>query len=151
MAKRTFTINVNATGVRETLAAFNALPKEASAELRVAAQDLANLLAVKARAAATAEGSQAALIAETVKPGRDRVPVVQAGGSKRVGSRRKPAYALLFGAEFGSNRYSQFPRAHQGSKGIWFFPTIEANASAIARRWREAADNILTAFADERA
>lgn len=146
MAKRTLTINVGAAGVRETLAAFNRLPKEASAELRAAAEDLARLLAVKARAAGTAEGAQAALVADTVKTARDRVPVVTAGGSKRLGSRRKPAWKLLFGSEFGSNRFTQFPHAHQGRDGIWFFPTIERNAGPIIRRWNEAADRILAAF-----
>jgi hypothetical protein len=149
VAKRTLTITVQATGVRETLAAFNGLPKEASAQLRKAAEDLAQVLATDARASGQREGSQAALVAGTVRPGRDRVPVVQAGGAKRVGSRRAPAWKLLFGAEFGSNRFTQFPRAHQGSAGIWFFPTIEENAATIARRWRQAADDILTAFASK--
>jgi hypothetical protein len=146
VAKRTLTVNVNAEGVRETLRAFSGLPKEASAELRAAAEDLARLLARDARSAGVAEGVQAALVAGTVKAGRDRVPVVTAGGSTRVGSRRKPAYKLLFGSEFGSNRYEQFPHSHQGRDGIWFFPSIEANAGPIARRWREAADRILLAF-----
>jgi hypothetical protein len=147
VAKKTLTISMNVTGIRETLAAFNGLPKEASNELRDAAKELAELLAVDARAAAIAEGAQAALMASTVKAARDRVPVVQAGGTKRVGSRRAPAWRLLFGSEFGSNRFEQFPRSHQGSDGIWFFPVIEQNAGPIARRWNEAADNILTAFA----
>lgn len=147
MAKKTLTIGIRIEGVRETLAAFNRLPKDASVQLRKAAEDLAQLLATDARAAGVREGAQAAVVATTVKTGRDRVPVVTAGGTKRVGSRRAPAWKLLFGAEFGSNRFEQFPRSHQGSSGIWFFPTIEQNAGPIARRWRQAADDILAAFA----
>ena len=146
MAKPGLTVNLYISGGRETLRAFNALPKEANAELREAAGDLARLLAREARAAGVQEGAQAALVADTVKTGRDRVPIVTAGGSKRVGSRRKPAYALLFGSEFGSNRFRQFSHFHQGRDGIWFFPTIEENAAQIARRWQQAADRILTAF-----
>lgn len=146
MAKRTLTMSVNATGVRETLAAFSGLPKEASASLRDAAGDLARLLAADAQSAGRGEGKQAALVAATVRAGRDRVPVVQAGGTKRVGRRRAPAWALLFGAEFGSNRFTQFPRRHSGSVGYWFFPTIERNAGPIAARWRRAADEIIAAF-----
>lgn len=147
MAKSsTLTVGIRIDGVRETLTAFRGLPREASAELRDAAGDLAKMLARKAQAGALAEGAQAALMAPTVKAGRDRVPVVQAGGAKRVGSRRAPAWKLLFGSEFGSNRFAQFPRSHQGRDGIWFFPTIESNAAAISRRWREAADNIIRTF-----
>ncbi|HYD28883.1 hypothetical protein [Brevundimonas sp.] len=143
---RQLTINVRAEGVRETLAAFRSLPKDANNELRAASLDLSRLLALKAAAAGEAEGSQAALVAGTVKAARDRVPVVQAGGTKRLGSRRKPAWKLLFGSEFGSNQYTQFPRLHQGREGIWFFPTIEENAAEIAARWREAADRTIAAF-----
>lgn len=146
MASKTLTISVQASGVRETLRAFNGLPKEASASLREAAQDLARLLARDAQAAGQAEGKQAALVAGTVKAGRDRVPVVTAGGTKRLGRRRAPAWKLLFGAEFGSNRFTQFPHAHTGTQGIWFFPTIEQNSGPIAKRWQQAADEILTVF-----
>jgi hypothetical protein len=146
VAKGQLTVNVSTAGVRETLRAFNALPKDAANELRNASLDLARELAASATAAGVAEGSQAALVATTVKASRDRVPAVTAGGTKRLGSNRKPAWKLLFGSEFGSNRYTQFPRAHQGSDGIWFFPAIEANAPRIAARWQEAADAVIRAF-----
>lgn len=146
MARAGLVINLHATGVRETLAAFRALPKEAANELRDASLDLSRELAADAKVAGVREGSQAALVAATVKASRDRVPSVQAGGLKRLGSRRKPAWKLLFGSEFGSNRYRQFPHGHQGRDGIWFFPTIEANSGPIMRRWREAADRTIATF-----
>lgn len=147
MAKRSVVITVEGEGIRETLRAFRGLPKEASNELRAAALDLSRDLAAAAKLSGEQEGSQAALVASTVKARRDRVPVVEAGGTKRLGSRRKPAWKLLFGSEFGSNRFTQFPRRHQGREGIWFFPVIEENAPMIARRWQEAADNVIRAFA----
>lgn len=144
--KSSVVISVTGEGVRETLAAFRGLPKEANRELRLASLDLSRELAADAKAAGAAEGSQAALVATTVKAVFDRTPAVQAGGTKRLGSRRKPAWKLLFGSEFGSNEYRQFPHLHQGRDGIWFFPTIEANSSSIAARWREAADRTIAAF-----
>lgn len=146
MASNTLNISVSASGVRETLRAFAAMPAEASKELREASLDLARELAASAVAAGAAEGHQAALVARTVRASRDRVPAVTAGGTRRVGSRRAPAWKLLFGSEFGSNRYRQFPSLHQGRDGIWFFPTIEANSADIAARWRQAADNVIRAF-----
>ena len=146
MAKRALVITMRQEGVRETLTAFRGVPKEANNALRDAAGRIAQRFATTAAAAGAAEGSQAALVAKTVKVGRDRVPVVTAGGTKRLGSRKAPAWKLLFGAEFGSNRFTQFPRTHTGTEGIWFFPTIEREAPAIIKEWREAADEVLRAF-----
>lgn len=147
MAKKAaLTFTVRTEGVRETLAAFRALPKEANLQLRRASVDLSRELAASARRQGELEGAQAALVAGTVKAVFDRVPAVQAGGTKRIGSRRAPAWKLLFGSEFGSDRYRQFPSLHQGRDGIWFFPVVETEAPAIAARWREAADRVIAAF-----
>lgn len=160
MAKKSaLTITLHATGVRETLAAFRALPKDASAELRKSSLKLAESLAVAARASGRAEGGQAAAVARTVKARRDRVPVVQAGGTTRVGRKRAPAWAILFGSEFGQDRRSGWyarPRyrrsrgtqyePHQGRDGLWFFPTIEARQAQIMREWQAAADRIIRSF-----
>lgn len=159
MAKTAFTVNVRIDGVRETLAAFRALPKDANDELRVASLRLAELLAVSARTAATARGGVAALMAPTVKAARDRVPVVQAGGSRKVGRNRVPAWQVLFVGEFGMDKRTgwyaaprfddsdtlQTPR-HTGRTGRWFFPTVERESTAIGREWNAAADRILNTF-----
>lgn len=144
MAKTAFTVTVNAPGMRATLAAFRALPKEASDELRTAALELSELLAGKARAAAGGDSAQAALMAPTVRVVRDRVPAVQIGGSKRVGRHRVPAWKILFGAEFGSHRLPQF-RPFTKS-GYFFFPLIETEQGAIAREWQQAADRVIGRF-----
>ena len=150
MAKKTaLTITIQQEGVRETLAAFRGLPKEASNEIRDTSKRLAGLLATAAQAAGRQEGHQASLVASTVKAARDRVPVVQAGGTTRLGSRKAPAWKLLFGSEFGSNDYRQFPSMHRGNVGIWFFPTVEDRASEIAAEWRQAAERIVRAFASK--
>lgn len=144
-AKTSLTVNIKIDGVRETLAAISKLPKDAQNALRDAAKDLSEDMAVAVRASAVAEGSQAALLAVTVKASRDRVPVVAAGGTKRLGRNRKPAYKMLFGSEFGANRYEQF-KPHIGTDGYWFFPTIEEESPAIADRWLKAADDVVERF-----
>lgn len=106
MARQAFTVNIHVEGGRQTLAAFRRLPKQASSELRDATLKLSASLARKVEAAARSEGGQAALMALTVKALRDRVLALSAGGSKRVGSRRVPAWKLLFASEFGMNRRS---------------------------------------------
>jgi hypothetical protein len=142
-AKRTLTIS----GLQETLRALNKLPKDASNELRAAALELSKKLASAAATAGFAEGSQAALVATTVKAARDRVPVVTAGGTKRLGRNRKPAYKLVFGSEFGSDYYPQF-KPHLGRGSYWFYQTIEDNQVEIAAEWMEAADEIIRKFSE---
>lgn len=147
MAKRGLSVNIQIDGLKETLKAFRHLPKEATAELRDAATKVSQKIADKAKAAGRADSSpQSALVAPTVKAKRDRVPVVQAGGASRVGRNRVPVHKVLFGSEFGSNRFSQFHRPHQGRQGAWFFPVVEDNAALIDREWNEAADTVVRRF-----
>lgn len=141
-SNKPLTVKVHITGVRETLAAFRQLPKDATVELRESAGRIAEMLAGAARARGMASSKQSALVAPTVRVMRDRVPVVQVGGSSQVGTRHTPAWRILFGAEFGARSYRQF-RRHRGSKGYWFFSTIEGNEARIAAEWNEAADRII--------
>lgn len=157
--KQSLTINVRIDGVRETLAAFRQLPKDANAALRERSQELSELLAGRIRAAGEAEGEQAALLAGTVKARRDRVPVVQVGGTRRLGNPAAPAYRLLFPSEFGMNQRSGWygkPRydmsigtqykPHSGQDGYWIFPTVRASEDEIGDAWNRAADDIIDAF-----
>lgn len=147
MAKTSLTVTVHIDGVKETLAKLNQLPKEANAALRDHAGELAGFLARKAEGAARGDRSpQAKRVAATVTVKRDRVPVIQAGGSKRIASSRVPAYKLLFGSEFGSNNLRQFGKRHTGTQGSWFFGTVEDYASEIADAWNEAADEVVEHF-----
>ena|SRR5688572_17548225 len=148
MASKDLTVKVRIDGLRETIAALNRLPKEANAEIRATALALAKDLAVAAAAAGRTEGRQAALVAITVKAGRDRVPVVTAGGTRRLGSNRAPAFKLLFGSEFGSNFYKQFGKPHVGSGSYWFFRTVDEEQAEISAAWLKAADEIIERFGD---
>ncbi|MEV0902890.1 hypothetical protein [Actinoplanes sp. NPDC049802] len=146
MAKTGLTVQVRIDGLRETIAALNALPKDASDEIRAAAAELAGKLATAAAAAGRAEGRQAALVATTVRPARDRVPVITAGGARKLGRNRKPAFKLLFGSEFGSNYYRQFGKVHLSGGSYWFFETVEAEQAEISAEWLAAADEIIAKF-----
>jgi hypothetical protein len=132
-------------GVRSTVAAFNLLPAAASRSLRERTLELSGTLARKVEAAGHADSGQSSLVASTVKANKDRVPSITAGGSTRVGSRRKPAFKILFGSEFGSNRLRQF-RPHLGSGSYWFFRTVEDNQAEISDAWNDVADDIIREF-----
>lgn len=149
MAKTALTISINAEGIPEAVRAFNRLPKEANKELRDETLKLMSVLADRARADGMADGApQSRLVATTVKAIRDRTPVIQAGGTKRLGSNNAPAFKLLFGSVFGSNRYRQFHRPHAGRQAYWFFPVVEEEAPRIAKAWLNVADAIVRKFSE---
>ena len=147
------TVKVHISGVRETLAAFRYLPKDAQDELRKKSKELAEDLARPVRAAGFALGPQDAIVARSVKAARDRVPTLQAGGRGKAGQ-------LVFGSVFGMNRRSgwyarsrfrhaggrQF-RPHGGQDAYWFFPQVEEHEAEIGSAWTEAADEIVRRWA----
>lgn len=145
MAKKELLVTIKIDGIREMLAALNKLPKDANNELRAAALEISRELSAAARESGASEGRQAAIVAVTVKARRDRVPTVVAGGPKRIGRNRQPAYKLLFGSEFGASQYEQY-RPHLGRGSYWFFRTVEDNEVEIARKWLDAADEIIRKF-----
>lgn len=150
MAKSDLVIPIRIDGLRETLAALRRLPKDADAEIRRAALQLADDMAKATAAAGLREGHQAALVATTVKARKDRVPVVAAGGTRRLGRNRKPAFKLLFGSEFGANLLEQY-KPHLGSGSYWFFKTIEVEQVMVAKAWLDAADEIIARFSGSKA
>jgi hypothetical protein len=137
--KRTLTVTIRITGLRETLRATKNWPDDAQKEIRAASLSIAGAVAVDIRTAARTNG-QSALLAPTVRAVKDRVPSVQAGGARRVGRNRVPAYKVLFGSEFGAVTLRQY-RAFQ-SGGYWFFKTVEADTDYISSEWLDAIDDV---------
>lgn len=141
----TLTANVHVVGAGAVLAAFRRLPADADRELRETSMELSRTLAGRVAAGARSDSRQSALMAPTVRAGRDRVPMIVAGGATRVGSRRVPAFKILFGSEHGARSLHQF-RPHQGAGSYWLFSTVEANEAEIGSAWRRAAGDIVEAF-----
>lgn len=150
--KEALTVAIRIEGAYETLRAFRGLPKQAGDRLRDASTRLAQALAVDVAAAGRAEGAQAALVAATVRARRDRVPVIVAGGTKRLGHRRTPAFKLLFGSEFGASQSGDYAlrqfKPHLGKGSYWIFTTVEDGAAQarLDREWNAAAEAIVRAF-----
>jgi hypothetical protein len=145
MAKTALTVNVKITGLRETLRAFRELPKEANDALRDRSTELARTMATRVAAAGQSDSPQSAAVASTVKARRDRVPVIEAGGTQAVTSSRVPAWKILFGSEFGARIWRQF-RPHVGKGSYWIWRTVERNQAEISEAWNKAADDIAVAF-----
>lgn len=100
---------------------------------------------------------QAALVAQTVKFNRDRIPNVTIGGSRgrRASGGALPG-ELLYGNEFGANPSSRngafpnggrrfpyrSPRMGRGNAGYWIYPAMREMQPEITKRWHNAVDRI---------
>jgi hypothetical protein len=139
------TVYVDDSDVQQLLRALgkvNAdLRKDTNAQLRVAAKECANELAMLLKVNfAGAPAPQTKLVELSVRVKSDRTPVVQVGGKKKVGraykSRkggtvRAPAGQLLWGVEYGDHKGRFAPR---NADGYWIKPTVKkfAETGAIA-------------------
>lgn len=106
---------------------------------------------------------QAAIVAATIRPAKDRVPTVYIGGSRGRASGGANAGQLLFGNEFGSDRNAKgskgsFPNGGyrfpdrspdegKGSRGYWIFPTLKSMQPEIRRRWLDAVNKVMDNWA----
>jgi hypothetical protein len=141
-------------GLKETLRAFNAYGKDANRELRQAAGGVADSLVPVLVLAAGMASPQAALVAPSVRRRSDRVPVIVAGGSRRVrpstrSGRRVTAGDIFFGSEFGGGRRPstrQFP-PWVGTTGYWFWPTVRAHLPRLRREYIRTLDELAARWA----
>jgi hypothetical protein len=102
---------------------------------------------------------QAAVVINSVRGNKDRIPNVTIGGSRGKVSGGASAGQLLMGNEFGSDRNlkgsaGSFPRGGykfperspsfgRGNRGYWIFPTLSAIQPEITRLWKEAVEKVL--------
>jgi hypothetical protein len=130
---------VEIDGLQETIKAVQSLEREyarpaANKELRAAARECATPLAGALAVAASASGVPVApRVAQSIRVKSDRLPVVQIGGPKKVGSgKRGAAAALVWGAEQGPksepNRFGVAPHP----SGYWIAPTVARFAEGPA-------------------
>ncbi|MGI9116385.1 MAG: hypothetical protein ACR2JV_01960 [Gaiellales bacterium] len=108
------------------------LRKNTNAQLRAAAKDCATALRFDLYQAIPASPApQTALVASSIKVKSDRTPVVTVGGTKRVGrayksrkggTKRAVAGALLWGVEYG-DKHGRF--AARNTNGHWIKPTVK--------------------------
>lgn len=128
---------------------LNALPKESQNEVRDKAQAIVEVVAAEARSAGEARGGVWVYVAPTITAKRDRVPTLQAGGTtqlrrKRRGSSQNMAKQkvgnVLWGAEFGSDRYSQFDgwTGNDEGAGYAIYPTFRRRGEWIRDQYIDA-------------
>lgn len=141
--------------------ALKKLPKAAVAQLRDASQAIATRVADDARVRAQGVGGVAALVAPTIRVGRDRVPAVKMGSSQTLpdsgdgwerdrDSANQTIGDVMWGAEFGGGRRAtthQFApwRGSGRGAGYFLYPAIRQDEDWIEERYSEALGEALEA------
>lgn len=129
-------------GLDDVLRAFRRLPKEASAELRIASQSIADQHMVPAwrNAAMYYAGPWGDKIADSVRSKRDRIPAVNIGGNKKVFSGGASATMVRYPSDAGQIRDTIPPAFGQGSDWI---SKVRGYQPAAMREWSQAVDRVL--------
>lgn len=164
--RSTITLKPDLSDYRGLLKALNVMDDAAKIALKNEVYSISAWTAKSIQQAAYAHKyypAQAAIVAATVRPARDRLPTVVIGGSKGLASGGANAGQLLFGNEFGGDRnvkgnLSAFPsggfrfpprspREGRGNTGYWIFPTLKAMQPEITRRWYAAVNKVMDNWA----
>ena len=137
---------VQVEGLRETRKKFRELPDDGRKELKARSSRIAQVVGDEASRRFMALGHQGPLVASTLRTRLGDTPTIAVGGSARLGQNRKPAFKLLYGTEFGSDKYKQFHAAHTGQAGRALYPTIRTRTEWMIEQWRDAADTVAARF-----
>ena len=163
MANTRSTIKIQ-PDLRDLRGLLNALNKMDDDSKKVLKDDVASISAWTAGAirmsgyVGSPMPAQTAIVAQTVRANKDRIPNVTIGGSRGRASGGANAGILLFGNEFGSDRNTygsagnfpnggykfpaRTPRVGRGNRGYWIFPTLTAMQPEITRRWKAAVGEV---------
>ena len=164
--RSTITVRPDLKDYRGLLKALNQMDKESQFVLKDEVYAISSWTAQGIKQAAFGHPyypRQAAVVAATVRPARDRVPTVYVGGTKNRASGGANAGQLLFGNEFGGDRNAwgnltafknggyRFPprtsREGRGNTGYWIFPTLKAMQPEIKKRWFAACNKVMDNWA----
>ena len=150
-------VQIEIVGLYPALARWAKADPMFNKEIRKASVELIGQVVteVQAHASYAPNPRQAIEAAKGFRARPDRVPVIKLNGSgnfvskSRPNRRRKTKVTrgdVFFGSEFGSDRLKQFPKRSPslggGNQGYYFWPTIEAMAPTIDKKYRAALDRI---------
>ena len=139
--------------LRQILRSYKAMSDEAVAESKKVGYELAQYLSGKIRSYAVSTAPRGDdRIAANVKVSKSSKIGEFAYGfkSQRVFSGGANSLDLVYGLEFGSWRYPQFPKRSpqrgRGSEGYFIYPTLRKYQPEVIKRWEESFERILKEF-----
>jgi hypothetical protein len=133
---------------------FKAMDEEATSQAKEKSSALADFVQGKVTASARSTRAipkVATRIAEGSKVSKSsRVGEISYGFAAQKFSGGATTRDLWGGAEFGSNKFKQFPvwsgREGRGSRGWWIYPTLRSVQPEIVKRWNEGFAEIVKRF-----
>jgi hypothetical protein len=139
--------------LRSIIRAFKAMDDEAIAQAKQSSSALADFVRGKIIAAAS-NGTRNRLdnrVAEGSKVSKSsKIGEISFGFAGQKLSGGGTTQQLWGGAEFGSNRYKQFPvwsgREGRGSRGWFIYPTLRSAQPEIIKQWEESFSKIVRKF-----
>jgi hypothetical protein len=131
--------------------AFKAMDDQAIEAAKKESSNLAQFAADRIKVAAatrTVSGTAARRIADGVKVSpSSKIGEFSYGFARQKFSGGGSTLDLLYGMEFGSNRFKQFPtrtpNKGRGNSGYFIYPTLRQIQPDLVRKWEEAFSNIL--------
>jgi hypothetical protein len=139
------------TDLRGITRAFKGMSDEAVEAAKKESSNLAEYAAGQIKIAAasrTISGTAARRIADGVKVSKtSKIGEFSYGFARQKFSGGGSTLDLLYGMEFGSNRFKQFPNRTpnkgRGNSGYFIYPTLRQIQPQLVQRWEEAFSKIL--------
>ena len=140
--------------MRAIIQAFKAMDAAAVEEAKKESSALAEYAAGEIKQAAatrSVSGTAARRIADGVKVSKtSKVGEFSYGFARQKFSGGGSTLDLLYGMEFGSNRYKQFPNRTpvkgRGNAGYFIYPTLRRIQPELIAKWEAAFDRILKEY-----
>jgi hypothetical protein len=136
------TVKVDDYELRKLLATFGKMDDIARNDMKKIAEDLSVQASkfVASYAYNAPNPAQADAIMQSLKiNSKDKAPNFTLGGNRKVATSGVSAGKILFGTEFGSKKYKQFPRRSpskgRGNRGWFIFIALERFQPIIANKW----------------
>ena len=131
--------------------AFKGMSDEAVEAAKAESSNLAEYAAGQIKVAAatrTVSGTAARRIADGVKVSKtSKLGEFSYGFARQKFSGGGTTLDLLYGMEFGSNRFKQFPKRTpnkgRGNSGYFIYPTLRQIQPQLVQKWEEAFSKIL--------
>ena len=146
---RTIRVKVDDYELRKLLATFGRMDDIAKNDMKKIANDLAERAArfVTSYAYNAPNPAQADAVMKSLKINRsDKAPNFTMGGNRTVTRSGAKAGTLIFGTEFGSDKYKQFPPRSpskgRGNRGWFIFIALERFQPVIVKEWLKGYEKI---------
>ena len=147
-------ISYDKAELRSIVKSFKAMDEESTDQAKKVSSELADFVSDKVKAAARqtkAIPKVATRIAEGSKVSKSsKIGEISYGFASQKFSGGATTKDLWGGAEFGSNKFKQFPvwsgREGRGSRGWWIYPTLRSVQPQIIKEWEQGFSEIVRKY-----